>query len=769
MDILWSRPQLQSTTVAMKLAQTLSLSNTIFPYARYVRRLNLSFLANDVTDEMLSRFSPCTRLERLLLPGSINATASGLEQILAGCSFRLLSLDLSEVPCVTDALVTRIARECPGLHTLYLSSCPALTDEAIVQIATGCPHLRRIKLTQCALLTDRSIVALTKNCPQLIEMDLTGCILITNKSVQAVLAALPQVRDINFTLVTNLTYQAFTTIHPSTHRFEQLRILNFTSCSHLSDEVLTRILPAAPRLRSLALTKCDKITDLGAGAIKTLGKHLHYLHLGHCAKITDRLMINLAQHCTRIRYLDLACCSKITDATLFALAQLPKLRRIGLVKCSNITDHGLYALLVTQILPQTLERVHLSYCVNLSDVAVAALVNQCTKLTHLSLTGVPAFMSPRYQTFCRAPPPEFTAYQRYVFCVFSGRGVRELRQSMQDHPTTVAGIPIPITSIRAVAASLMVSEYGSENGFGSGGDNGSQASGYNFSSAGQPQTTINTSSTLMHAHNHAMDDVDMEALDNVLLGEEEDTQGPEPSTYLLHHGPPSQGSTPDADMHGPPQEDAGSEDTIVDEAQALTANNEEGGQEESQRQLFRRSSLLSFSSSSSQAHVSLLPQGTLLPFHRHHYHLFRLRPFLEHDNLGQTLGITRDTIQVEEIDERISNGSVNQERVAERTSEWGSGGGGGGEGVESWDASDSEIGQEDDERDARVNILGGASTPIMDRCVGSSSVCDSTLGRGDHLTAIAGSSDVNHDTSACHGEKYGRVNHGQLEYTLSSK
>lgn len=303
------------------------------------------------------------------------------------------------------------------------------------------------------------------------EIDITNCNLMTNTAIQSVVQTLPQIRDINMTLLANLSDLAFSAIPlgsnssalqlPSasliSHRFDQLRVLNLTSCVLITDETLARIIPAAPRLRNLTLTKCDRITDVGASVIKLLGKHLHYLHLGHCSKLTDRAIATLAQHCTRIRYLDLACCSKLTDAAVFAMAQLPKLRRIGLVKCSNITDHGIYAMLVSQIVPQTLERVHLSYCVHLSDTAVSALVSQCSKLTHLSVTGVPAFMSPKYQKFCRVPPSEFTAPQREVFCVFSGKGVRELRQYMQENPTMPSSTPSSIQRSYRIMGSTVAS------------------------------------------------------------------------------------------------------------------------------------------------------------------------------------------------------------------------------------------------------------------------------------------------------------------------
>ncbi|KAG0288990.1 SCF ubiquitin ligase complex subunit [Linnemannia gamsii] len=471
-DLLWSRPTLLSIPLATKMCDimTLDRTQTIFPYATYIRRLNFSFLVQELTDEILVRFSGCTRLERLLLPGCNKATEEGLKQILqAGRG--LYSLDLSEIPAVTDAVLDSVARFCPKLYTLSLAGCAAITDDAIVQLAASCTSLKRIKLSQCVLLTDRSVLALTQNCPQLMEIDITNCNLMTNTAIQSVVQTLPQIRDINMTLLANLSDLAFSAIPlgsnssalqlPSasliSHRFDQLRVLNLTSCVLITDETLARIIPAAPRLRNLTLTKCDRITDVGASVIKLLGKHLHYLHLGHCSKLTDRAIATLAQHCTRIRYLDLACCSKLTDAAVFAMAQLPKLRRIGLVKCSNITDHGIYAMLVSQIVPQTLERVHLSYCVHLSDTAVSALVSQCSKLTHLSVTGVPAFMSPKYQKFCRVPPSEFTATQREVFCVFSGKGVRELRQYMQENPTMPSSTPSSIQRNYRIIGSTVAS------------------------------------------------------------------------------------------------------------------------------------------------------------------------------------------------------------------------------------------------------------------------------------------------------------------------
>jgi F-box and leucine-rich repeat protein GRR1 len=169
---------------------------------------------------------------------------------------------------------------------------------------------------------------------------------------------------------------------PSNQTYEHLRILDLTSCSRLTDRAIEKIIDVAPRLRNLVFAKCRSITDAAITAISKLAKNLHYLHLGHCGNITDAAVLKLVGSCNRIRYIDLGCCTHLTDVSVMKLASLPKLRRIGLVKCSNITDASVYAL--AQFRPHrnershrvggddlfltgsSLERVHLSYCTNLT-------------------------------------------------------------------------------------------------------------------------------------------------------------------------------------------------------------------------------------------------------------------------------------------------------------------------------------------------------------------------------------------------------------------
>jgi len=105
--------------------------------------------------------------------------------------------------------------------------------------------------------------------------------------------------------------------------------------------------------------------------------------------------------------------------SVFELSALPKLRRIGLVRVNNLTDEAIYSLAERHA---TLERIHLSYCDQISVMAIHFLLQKLHKLTHLSLTGVPAFRQTELQKFCRDPPPVsvFAALSHHCLIIFPG-------------------------------------------------------------------------------------------------------------------------------------------------------------------------------------------------------------------------------------------------------------------------------------------------------------------------------------------------------------
>lgn len=442
-DLLWHRPLCNNWKNLANVVTSVGKPDSYFPYRDLVRRLNLSSLTDSVNDGTVTPFQWCKRIERLTLTGCKKLTDQGVMTLLDG-SRSLLALDVTGLSSITDHTLLAVARNCGRLQGLNITECSRVTDESLVAVAENCRYLKRLKLNNCSLITDESITAVAKFCPAMLEIDLHNCKLVTSKSITDLLAHGRQLRELRVNHCRLITDQAFLDL-PKSLSFESLRILDLTDCDQLHDEAVEKIIDTSPRLRNLVLAKCREVTDRSVMAITKLGKNLHYIHLGHCGNITDEAVIQLVKLCNRIRYIDLACCHRLTDASVQQLAQLPKLRRIGLVKCHNISDRSIIALAKSGVRRPTkavaeslLERVHLSYCLHLTLGGIHALLNQCPKLTHLSLTGVAAFyMREDLLEFCREAPVEFTAHQRTVFCVFSGDGVNRLRNYLNTDPQSI--------------------------------------------------------------------------------------------------------------------------------------------------------------------------------------------------------------------------------------------------------------------------------------------------------------------------------------------
>ncbi|KAL4896601.1 hypothetical protein BDV59DRAFT_191160 [Aspergillus ambiguus] len=404
--------------------------DSFFEYSALIRRLNLSALTPNVSDGTVVPFAQCKRIERLTLTNCSQLTDKGVSDLVDG-NRHLQALDVSELRSLTDHTLYTVARNCPRLQGLNITSCAKVTDDSLVVVSQNCRQIKRLKLNGVGQVTDKAIISFAQNCPAILEIDLHDCKLVTNSSVTCLMATCPNLRELRLPHCSKIDDAAFLEL-PKHLSMDSLRILDLTACENVKDDAVERIVQSAPRLRNLVLAKCRLITDRAVWAICKLGKNLHYVHLGHCSNITDAAVIQLVKSCNRIRYIDLACCNLLTDLSVQQLATLPKLRRVGLVKCQLITDLSIKALARSsashhQLGVSSLERVHLSYCVRLTRKGIHELLNNCPRLTHLSLTGVQEFLREELTVFCREAPAEFTHQQRDVFCVFSGEGVNRLR------------------------------------------------------------------------------------------------------------------------------------------------------------------------------------------------------------------------------------------------------------------------------------------------------------------------------------------------------
>ncbi|KAJ7638988.1 hypothetical protein FB45DRAFT_739383 [Roridomyces roridus] len=463
-ELLWHKPAFPRFDTLAKMAALLDSPDQTFTYASFIRRLNFLSLGKDLKDRTFTILARCDRLERLTLVNCEHISAEALNQVLP-CFANLVAIDLTGVSNTTNTAIVGLATSAQRLQGINLAGCKRVSDRGILALANNCPLLRRVKLSGLELLTDRSVSALALCCPLLLEIDLNHCKLITDISIRDIWTHSNHMREMRLSHCPELTDAAFPAPlkpeaangsepnpFPSTvvsnddlpplvlsAPFEHLRMLDLTACSLVTDDAVDGIIAHAPRIRNLVLSKCGLLTDRSVENICKLGRYLHYLHLGHAAKITDRSVRTLARSCTRLRYIDFANCVLLTDMSVFELSALPKLRRVGLVRVNNLTDEAIFSLADRHA---TLERIHLSYCDQISVMAVHFLLQKLHKLTHLSLTGVPAFRQPELQRFCREPPNEFSSTQQMAFCVYSGKGVSQLRAFLTelfDHLTEMNG------------------------------------------------------------------------------------------------------------------------------------------------------------------------------------------------------------------------------------------------------------------------------------------------------------------------------------------
>lgn len=338
-ELLWHRPSFYRISSLFKLINIIRRSDQTFPYASFIKRLNLSLMAPDLEDSLFHRLAVCTRLERLTLTGCTQITDDVIASVLQHTK-QLVAADFSDVSQLTDKSVLTIAENCPRLQGINLTGCKNITSSSIAALAKNCKLLRRVKLCGCELIGDEALSSLSEHCPVLLEVDLINCPEISDYSVRKIWQYSFHMRELRLAQCGKLTDLAFPAPPSSLTHSGPYGSVNASLTAPVSrPSILSRGSDSAPTSRGAS--------PMGVAPLRTAGGGSAF-HTDSSAT-TETLPIHTHLHPSRmfdhLRILDLTNCNTISDAAIEGIvSNVPRIRNLILAKCTRLTNESAYSI-----------------------------------------------------------------------------------------------------------------------------------------------------------------------------------------------------------------------------------------------------------------------------------------------------------------------------------------------------------------------------------------------------------------------------------------
>lgn len=179
-----------------------------------------------------------------------------------------------------------------------------------------------------------------------------------------------------------------------------LNDLRAAECRGFNDPLTLEAIFKANTLKQLHLSGCDSLTnesirilmegieaELDPITSRTTAppRKLRHLDLKRCSELTDVALTTMAGNVPYLEGLELGHVTNLTDAGFATLLPtLPKLTHLDLEECSALTNEMLLELAKAPCAKQ-LQVLQLSFCENLSDEGLIAVVKNCTALKNLEL------------------------------------------------------------------------------------------------------------------------------------------------------------------------------------------------------------------------------------------------------------------------------------------------------------------------------------------------------------------------------------------------
>lgn len=376
-SLLWHRPSFLDLSLLVKMIHVLNSPDQTYAYSSFIRRLNFSGVAKDLSDQFLGFMSLCTQLERLALGECKKVTNDTLQHVLPSLK-NLMSIDLTGIDNITDRTLFALAEHCKRLQGINLTNCKKITSAGVAALGENCKTLRRVKLCGCEKVDSEGVFRMIQKCPHLLEIDLYNCPRVSDLAVRHVWIFSSHVRELRLSNCGPMTDMAF----PAPPRLysNSTAALDLDSPMNLYRDHLHSTVGSFQGSDSAPASRGSSPSGLINGRISPSEPDSAAAKGFTVSMSTPLRPPKLFEH---LRVLDLTSCPTISDnAVEGIIACAPRIRNLTLSKCTRLTDEAVFSIAK---LKKFLQYLHLGHVANITDRSVRHLVNNCTRLRYLDL------------------------------------------------------------------------------------------------------------------------------------------------------------------------------------------------------------------------------------------------------------------------------------------------------------------------------------------------------------------------------------------------
>ncbi|KAH3758139.1 leucine Rich Repeat family protein [Pelomyxa schiedti] len=390
-------------------------------------------------------------ISHLKLVRTTGVSDAVLELTAKSSGATLVSVDISRCPNVTYKGVAALAAMCHEISEFTAFACNKLDDQAVLSLAT-LPNLQELSLGRCSLITNAAVSQLISSCTSLTSLCLSRC---RKLSYQALI----QLKSLTALTSLDLSYLNVENLGDVLFALKNLRILYLSNSVGVTDTVLKSVAEGCTGLTRLFLSTQLHITDVGVKSILCGCPELQRLNLSNCSTLTEASFdvqgplnlntLNLS-HCTNVspgmisklgpmmHTLELSHCKRLTVSTTIPIIAInfPSIRLLDLSASALDSDSFDYltamcSLLQWLIITETkildsdlpklsrlshLELFNVSWCPNLTPIAMTLVLQHAPRITRFDATFCPLFTSQN----CTAPGLRFIPHRVIEFLSLSG-------------------------------------------------------------------------------------------------------------------------------------------------------------------------------------------------------------------------------------------------------------------------------------------------------------------------------------------------------------